>query len=75
VIHRTTLIDILQDTCQQYTASSLHEKLTAANIPCAQVRGILDAFEKQPQMTHETAIDNTSFLVGKTTCFHLESNT
>ena len=75
VVHRTTLIDILQDVCRQYSALSLHNKLTAANIPCAQVRGILDAFEKQPQMTHETAIDNTSFLVGKTTCFHLESNT
>lgn len=75
VIHRTTLIDILQDICRQYSALSLHEKITAANIPCARVQGILDAFKEQPHMTHETVIDNTSFLVGKTTCFHLESNT
>jgi crotonobetainyl-CoA:carnitine CoA-transferase CaiB-like acyl-CoA transferase len=75
VMHRPTLIDILQDVCGQYSAPSLHSKLTAANIPCAQVRGILDAFKEQPHMTHETVIDNTSFLVGKTTCFHLESNT
>lgn len=75
VIHRTTLIDILQDVCRQYSALSLHSKLTAANIPCARVQGILDAFKEQPHMTHETVIDNTSFLVGKTTCFHLDSNT
>ena len=75
VIHRITLIDILQEVCREYSALSLHEKLTAANIPCARVQGILDAFKEQPHMTHETVIDNTSFLVGKTTCFHLESNT
>ena len=74
VIHRAILIDILQDVCKPYAAQSLHSKLTAANIPCAQVRGILDAFKEQPQMTHKTVIDNTSFLVGKTTCFHLDSN-
>lgn len=74
VTHRTALIDILQDVCRQYSALSLHNKLTAANIPCAQVRGILDAFKQQPHMAHKTVIDNTSFLVGKTTCFHLESN-
>lgn len=74
VIHRTMLIDILQDICKLYPVESLHSKLTAANIPCAQVRGILDAFKQQPQMTHKTVIDNTSFLVGKTTSFHFESN-
>ena len=74
VIHRTTLIKILQDVCRPYSALSLHNKLTAANIPCAQVGGILDAFNQQPQMAHETIIDNTSFLIGKTTCFHFDSN-
>ena len=74
VIHRTTLIDILQDACKKYSALSLHKKLSAAKIPCAQVQGILDAFNQQPQMIHETVIDNTSFFVGKTTSFHLESN-
>ena len=74
VIHRSSLIEILQEICKQHTALSLHEKLTAANIPCAQVRGILDAFNQRPNMTHKTVIDNTLFHAGKTTCFHLESN-